>query len=100
MIRHIVTFTFRDAMGRTRAENALLVKERLDALPALIPEILKSETHLNAPGTDAGNADLVLISDFESREALAAYLVHPDHKAVGALMAPIRTARSAIDLEF
>jgi len=99
MIRHIVLFTFQDAEGRTRKENASLVKKRLDALPALIPQILKSETRLCAPETDGANADLILISDFASREDLNAYVVHPDHKAVGALMAPLRTGRAAIDLE-
>ena len=99
MIRHIVCFTFLEAEGRTRRENARLVKEKLDALPALTPEILKSETLLGAEGSDEGNADLILLSDFESFDTLAAYLVHPDHRAVGAFMAPLRKSRAAIDIE-
>ena len=99
MIRHIVSFTFMDAQGRTRQENARLVKEKLDALPALIPQIVKSETHLGAAGSDPGNADLILLSDFNSFEDLEAYLVHPDHRAVGAFMAPLRQSRAAIDVE-
>ena len=99
MIRHMVLFTFKDAEGKTRMENARATKEMLDALPAKIPQILKSETFLNAPETDGGNADLILISDFADREALNSYIVHPDHKAVGAFMAPRRQSRAAIDLE-
>lgn len=100
MIRHIVLFKFSDfAEGKTGAENARATKELLDALPGKIPQILHSETHLNAPDTDGGNADLVLISDFSDREALNTYIVHPDHKAVGAFMAPRRQSRAAIDLE-
>lgn len=98
MIRHIVLFTFRDAEGMTRGENARAVKEMLDALPGKIPLILHSETHLNAPDTDGGNADLVLLSDFADREALNAYLTHPDHKAVGAFMAARRQSRAAVDV--
>ena len=99
MIRHIVSFTFCDAEGRTRRENAERVKERLDAMPALIPQIVRSETHLGAEGQAEGNADLILLSDFRNWEDLAAYLDHPDHRAVGAMMAPIRQSRAAIDIE-
>lgn len=100
MIRHIVLFTFSAfAEGKTKEENARATKEMLDALPGKIPQILRSETHLNAAGTDKGNADLILISDFADRDALNAYIVHPDHKAVGAFMAPRRESRAAIDLE-
>ena len=100
MIRHVVTFTFlEEAEGKTRLENARATKEMLDALPGKIPQILRSETHLNAPDTDSGNADLILISDFADRESLNAYIVHPDHKAVGAFMAPRRASRAAIDIE-
>ncbi|MBP5288925.1 MAG: Dabb family protein [Clostridia bacterium] len=100
MIRHIVLFTFSaSAEGKTGAENAHATKEMLDALPAKIPQILRSETHLNAPDTDKGNADLILISDFADRDALNAYIVHPDHRAVGAFMAPRRQSRAAIDVE-
>lgn len=99
MIRHIVTFTFLDAEGRSRRENARLTKEKLDSLPARIPQILASETHLGAEGQAETNADLILMSDFASFEDLAAYLVHPDHLAVGAFMAPLRQSRAAIDIE-
>jgi len=99
MVRHIVQFKFKpEAQGRDKAENVRLTRAMLDALPAKIPEILRSETHICAEGADPENADLLLISDFESFEALESYLVHPDHKAVGALMRPLRESRSGIDL--
>ena len=49
-------------------------------------------------GINEENADLVLLSDFASPEALNAYIVHPDHKAVGVFMRPLRESRMAIDL--
>jgi hypothetical protein len=99
MIRHIVLFRFKEsAEGRSKAENVRLTREMLEALPAKIDLILHSETHINAEGASSENADLILISDFASQEDLDAYIVHPDHKAVGAFMRPLREGRSAIDL--
>ncbi len=99
MIRHIVLFRFKEsAEGRSKAENVRLTREMLAALPKKIDLILHSETHINAEGTNPENADLILISDFADQAALDAYIVHPDHKAVGAFMGPLREGRSSIDL--
>lgn len=99
MIRHIVMFRFKEeADGKSRKENVLATKAMLDALPAKIPQILSSQTYINAEGANPENADLILISEFESQETLEEYLVHPDHKAVGAFMRPLRESRTGIDL--
>lgn len=98
MVRHVVMFKFLpEADGRSKAENVTMTAERLRALPALIPEILHSEVHVGAPEAAEGNCDLLLISDFESFETLNTYLVHPDHKAIGAFMRPLRESRAAVD---
>ena len=47
-----------------------------------------------------GNYDAVLVSEFESLEALDAYKNDPRHKAVSALCKSIRTDRVAVDYEF
>ena len=39
MIEHVVMWRFTDGEGRTKEENCAYVKERLLALPAIIPEI-------------------------------------------------------------
>ena len=99
MIRHIVLFKFKEeAEGKTKAENVAATRAMLDALPAKIDLILESHTYVNAEGSNPANADLMLVSDFASMETLAAYIVHPDHKAVGAFMTPLRESRMAIDL--
>ena len=100
MLRHIVLFKFKEsADGRSKAENVLITKNMLEALPSKIALIKKSEVHICMEGTNPDNADLLLISDFESKEALNEYIVHPDHKAVGAFMRPLREGRSSIDIE-
>ena len=99
MIRHIVMFKFKEeAEGRSKKENVLLTKEMLESLPEKIPQILNSEVYFNTEGANSENADLILISDFESLESLNEYIVHPDHKAVGAFMSPLRKSRAGIDL--
>ncbi len=96
MIRHIVMFKF---LEENKAENVQRTKEMLDALPAKIPLIRHSETHIGHADAAPANADLILISDFDSMEDLAAYIVHPDHKAVGAFMRPRRESRCCVDFE-
>lgn len=99
MIRHIVLFRFKEeADGRNKEENVAMTKKMLDALPQKIQWIRHTETYINTPGSNAENADLILISDFDSLEEMEKYLVHPDHKAVGAFMRPLRESRASIDL--
>ncbi len=95
MIRHIVCFKFKE---ENKAANVAHTKAMLDALPAKIPEILHSETHTDC-GVKGDNYDLILISDFASHEDLENYIVHPDHKAVGAFMTPVRETRACVDIE-
>jgi hypothetical protein len=99
MIRHIVLFRFKEeANGTSKAENVLATKEMLEALPAKIPLIQESHVYINTDGANPENADLILISDFRSLEEMNEYIVHPDHKAVGDFMRPLREGRMAIDL--
>ncbi|MGM9646896.1 MAG: Dabb family protein [Eubacteriales bacterium] len=100
MIRHVVMFKFKEeAEGRTKAENLAITKQMLEALPAKINRIRASAVHLNSPDADQTNYDLCLICDFDTWEDLAAYIVHPDHKAVGVFMRPVRLDRACVDYE-
>ena len=93
MIRHIVMWKFRPG---TEAEQ----KQFLDGLRSLqdvIPQLLKSEVAVNV---GEGNYDAVLVSEFESLEALEAYKNDPRHKAVSALCKSIREDRVAVDYKF
>ena len=93
MIRHIVMWKFRTG---TEAEQARFL-EGLRSLQGVIPQLLKSEVAVNV---GRGNYDAVLVSEFESLEALDAYKNDPRHKAVSALCKSIRTDRVAVDYEF
>ena len=93
MIRHIVMWKFRPG---TEAEQAQFL-EGLKNLQGVIPQLLKSEVAVNV---GADNYDAVLVSEFESLEALELYKNDPRHKAVSALCKSIREDRVAVDYEF
>jgi heme-degrading monooxygenase HmoA len=99
MIKHIVMWKLKDqAEGADRATNAQEMKRRLDACANVVPGILKFEVMLAQPGLEA-TYDVVLYSEFESKEALAAYAAHPTHKAVAPFIGAIREARQCMDYE-
>lgn len=93
MIRHIVMWKFRPG---TEQEQAQFL-EGLKQLQGVIPQLLKSEVAVNV---GADNYDAVLVSEFESLEALEIYKNDPRHKAVSALCKSIREDRVAVDYEF
>lgn len=98
MIKHIVLFKLAPfAEGNSKQENALYLKERLEDLPSLIPELLKIDVFINDPDASSENYDLILITEFESLEDLDVYTNHPDHQEVASFMSKVRTDRAAID---
>ena len=99
MIRHIVAWRLKDAaLGNGKAENARLMKDKLEALRGRIPGLLRLDVGLDFSATE-NSADVVLVSEFDSREALAAYQVHPEHKAVGLFVRAVVCERRLIDCE-
>ena len=101
MVRHLVLFKLADeAEGKSRAENALWIKERLEALVEVIPVIRKMEVSVNHPDAPSENHDVVLDSEFDTWGDLRAYAIHPEHVKVAEYIAKVRTGRAAIDYEF
>ncbi|KVN34052.1 stress responsive protein [Burkholderia pyrrocinia] len=97
MIRHIVMWKLKElAEGATRAQNALRLKEKLDACRDIVPGILHLEVGLATPGLEA-TYDVVLVSDFVDQAALDAYQVHPVHEEVKKFIGAVREARQCID---
>jgi hypothetical protein len=69
---HIVMFTLADA------EDAPIVADTLRAMEGRIPQIRYVEVGID-DHPDANSAHVVLITRFDSREALEAYKLHPHH---------------------
>ena len=100
MLRHIVMWKFReDAEGKTAKEHAQWVKNTLETLPAIIPQIKGFEVGINDIPSPA-SYDAVLISTFESEEDLKTYNTHPEHQKVIAYCKQFAADRKAVDYFF
>ena len=100
MIKHIVCFRLADeAEGKTKAENAQIIKEGLENLVNLIPQLRKIEVGINHPATPATNFDIVLYSEFDSIDDLNTYQEHPEHKKVGEYIVKVKADRVCVDYE-
>ena len=98
MIRHIVMWKMADTADKN--EKAAAIKENLEALKGKIDEIVNIQVGINFNNTEAAS-DVVLVSEFKTRDDLAAYIQHPAHKAVGtAYVRPNVIERRVVDCEF
>ncbi|MCX7820728.1 MAG: Dabb family protein [Brevinematales bacterium] len=92
MIKHIVMWKLKDK------EKALIIKDKLESLNGKIPGLIKLEIGLDFSKTQE-SADIVLYSEFESREALLNYQSHPEHKAIIPLVSEAKEERRMVDYE-
>lgn len=100
MIKHIVFFGLAEnAEGKSKVENAELIKLGLENLIHLIPEIKKIEVGINTPNAPKTNFDIALYAEFDNLETLDIYQEHPDHKRIAAYIGKVRTSRAAVDYE-
>ncbi|MBN1236718.1 MAG: Dabb family protein [Methanotrichaceae archaeon] len=97
MIKHIVMFKFREsAEGKDKAENIMALKAKLEALPGQIGEIKFFEVGINFLEVSVAY-DLVLVSEFESKEALFSYQTHPEHIKVAEFVGKVCESRIVVD---
>jgi Stress responsive A/B Barrel Domain len=75
MIRHIVLLNWKENTERSAIDK---VTEAFASLPSRIPEI---RSYQFGPDLEIyeGNADYVLVADFDNEEDFKTYVVHPDH---------------------
>lgn len=99
MLKHIVMWRFVEgAGGKSRVEHAQYMKEHLEALVGVVPEIRSMEVGVNNnPSSSA--YDVVLVSLFDDKDALDRYKVHPAHKAVAAYCKEVCELRADVDFE-
>lgn len=94
MIKHIVMWKFKEG----EQENMMIFRDRLLSLRGKIPEIRSMEVGINMNPSDR-SFDAVLVSEFDSLEALRAYSANPLHVEVSAFCKSIRTASHSVDYE-
>lgn len=99
MIKHIVFWKLKEeANGFNKSENALAIKQKLEDLQGKIEGLIKIEVGIDFLGS-AESADLVLYSEFTSKEALDFYQQHPLHKAIMPFIGEARSERRVVDYE-
>jgi phenylalanyl-tRNA synthetase alpha subunit len=100
MIKHIVFFGLADnAEGKSKAENAQIIKSSLENLIHFIPEIKKIEVGINYPNALKTNYDIALYSEFDNFDDVNIYQEHPEHKKVASYIGKVRISRAAVDYE-
>ena len=102
MVRHIVWWTLKpEAECRTAAENAKLIKQRLEALIGQIPSLKSLEVSYDFLPTCTMPVNVILMTTHDDAEGLKAYAEHPAHVAVGKeLIKLVTESRQAIDYTF
>jgi len=94
MITHMVFWKLQE---ENKAENALHIKQSLEALLGVIPGLLEMRVGANLIG--GGEYDLALCSRFADMAALHGYESHPEHLKVRAFVKQVVVGRAAVDFE-
>jgi hypothetical protein len=98
MIKHIVMWNVRGTDAAERARNIDLLRREFEGLSGRIPGLRRLEIGVDESRIDYA-CDVVLYTEFDSREALAAYAEHPEHLRVRRALGDLRTARHQVDYE-
>ena len=92
MVKHIVVYKLKE--GVDKAEAVRIARESVEPLVGKIPGLQHLEVRLAFNGMD-----YALYSEFESKEALAAYREHPAHLAAKEHFHHFLNTRVAADYE-
>jgi hypothetical protein len=78
VIVHIVAFQFKD---ENKKANIIQAKQMLENLMGVVPTLRSMDVGLNFSNEERA-MDMSIITTFQSKEALDAYAVHPEHLKV------------------
>jgi heme-degrading monooxygenase HmoA len=93
MVKHIVVYTLKEDVNK--AEAVEIIRSVLEPLVGKIPGL----THMEVRATYQGGMDYALYSEFESKQALADYAVHPLHLEAKSHFHHFLATRVAADYE-
>ena len=97
MLKHIVMWKIKDDVKSvSKAENISKMKNMLENLKTIIPEILELEVGADINRSDAA-FDVTLYSVFEDEHTLLAYQKHPEHVKVAEFVGTITEQRCLVD---
>jgi len=99
LIKHIVMWKLKEfAEGKSKLENANIIKINLEDLKHKIDEVKLIEVGVNINNSQQAY-DVVLYSEFENLEDLNLYQNHPDHVKVGEFINKVKEERIVTDYE-
>ena len=99
MIKHIVFWRLNEtAYENNKQVNAQLLKEKLLAMEGEVDGLIKIEIGFDF-SNEKDSCDVVLYSEFETKEALNKYQIHPEHQAIKNWLGEVRFERRVIDYE-
>ena len=93
MVKHIVVYTLKEDVNKPEAIE--IVRAALEPLVGVIPGLL----HMEIRAAYQGGMDYALYSEFESKQALADYAVHPLHLEAKSHFHHFLATRVAADYE-
>jgi hypothetical protein len=99
MIKHIVFWRLNEsAYGNDRQTNAQILKEKLLAMQDKVEGLVKIEVGFDF-NKEKDSCDVVLYSEFVTKEALYQYQIHPDHEEIKKWLSEVRYERRVVDYE-
>lgn len=99
MVKHIVMWKLKEETeGKTKKENAEIIKSSLEGLKNKISEIVEIEVGINWNDSDAAY-DVVLYSVFNTREDLDSYQVNPHHVEAAGYIKKVVESRIVADYD-
>ncbi|MGN1353820.1 MAG: Dabb family protein [Alloprevotella sp.] len=97
MLKHIVMWKFIDgALGQSSESHAKWMKQHLEALKGVVPEIIQIEVGINTSKSPMAY-DAVLTLVVEDAEALQRYRLHPEHQKISQHCHEVRSSRTVVD---
>jgi len=99
MIKHIVFWRLNEkAYGNDKQTNSQILKEKLLAMQGKVEGLLKVEVGFDF-SNEKDSSDVVLYSEFSTKEALHQYQIHPDYEEIKKWLSEVRYERRVVDYE-
>ena len=98
MIKHIVMWRVRGTTSAERSAAARTVQSAFESLRGRIAGMRALEVGIDVSGVEYA-CDVVLYTEFDSHDALAAYASHPEHQRVREQLGDLRITRHQVDYE-
>jgi len=95
MVIHIVTFKFKE---ENKQANIIQAKQMLENLMGAVPTLKSIDVGLNFSKEERA-MDLSIITIFESKVALEAYAIHPEHIKVVEFIKSVVEYSKVVDYE-